>query len=152
MIRIIASLFLLLYTVHADYEVIEKENIFTIKTNDITFKELYLNLKDEINFQSYVIVHELNLAKSTKSIAQALDKKAVVKNGVNLLICKSSFTLEMHEENVHNMTFCPMVISVYEDKFSNYISFRKYHPLKEGDMMYKKINSKLKKVILNSLN
>lgn len=152
MIRIITSLFLLLHTVYADYEVVENENIFSIKTKDNSFKDLYVNLKDEINFQSYVIVHELNLAKSTKSIAQALDKKAVVKNGINLLICKSSFTLEMHEENAHNMTFCPMVISVYEDEFSKYISFRKYHPLQKGDTIANKINSNLKKVILDSLD
>lgn len=151
MIRSIFTLLFLCLSLNA-YEIIDKDNYFSVKIQDKDFDELYINLKDEINFNSYVIVHELNLAKSTKAVAQALDQKAVLKNGINLLICKSSFTLQMHQENIDNMTFCPMVISVYEDEISKYISFRKYFPLNEGDKIVFKINQNLKKLILNSLN
>lgn len=133
-------------------EVLDEINFFSVKTKDITFKDLYLNLKDEINFNSYIIVHELDLAKSTKAVASALDKKAVVKNGKNILICKSTLTLQMHEENIHNMTFCPMIISVYEDENYRYASFKKYHPLEKDDFIALKINQNLKKLILKSLD
>ena len=151
MIRSIFTLLFLCLSLNA-YEIIDKDNYFSVKIQDKDFDELYINLKDEINFNSYVIVHELNLAKSTKAVAQALDQKAVVKNGINLLICKSSFTLQMHQENKHNMTFCPMVISVYEDEISKYISFRKYHPLKKDDKIAYKINQNLKNLILKSID
>lgn len=143
--------FLLTFSLNA-YEIIDKDNIFTVKTENITFKDLYLNIKDEINYNSYVILHELDLAKSTKEVAKALDKKAVVKNGINILICKSTLTLQMHEENIENMTFCPMVISVYEDEKNVYASFRKYHPNKKDDSIAFKINQRLKTLILKSLN
>ncbi len=151
MIKPFFTLFILILTLNA-YEIIDKENFFTVKIKKTSFKDLYFNLKDEINFNSYTIVHELNLAKSTKIVAQALNKKAIVKNGINLLICKTSFTLKMHEENIENITFCPMVISIYEDKISKYISFRKYHPLKKGDIIANKINNNLKKIILDSID
>lgn len=151
MIKFFSALLLIFSFLNA-YEIIDKENVFSVKINDKDFKTLYFNLKDEINFQSYVIVHELDLGKSTASVADALEKKAVVKNGVNILICKSSFTLEMHEENIENMTFCPMVISVYEDETSRFISFRKYQPLKKGDKIAFVINQRLKSLILKSLD
>lgn len=152
MIKIISALILSICTLSAQYEIIDKPNVFTVKIENETFDELYANLKSEINFQSFIIVHELNLAKSTAN-AEALEKTAVVKNGINILICKSSFTLQMHEENIENMTFCPMVISVYEDKKENrFISYRKYHPLKKGDKIPDEINQKLKDIILKSLD
>lgn len=146
-------LYLLIFVISSlnAYEIIDKENIFTVKLKHTNFNSLYANLKDEINFQSFVIVHELNLAKSTKEVAQALDKKAVLKNGINILICKSSFTLQMHEENIENITYCPMIISVYEDDNFCYISYKKYHSFKEGDSISFQINEKLKNIILSSL-
>lgn len=134
------------------YEIIENQNYFAIKIKDTPFKNLYINLKDEINFNSYITVHELNLAKSTENIAKALKEKAVLSKGINILICKSSLTLQMHKENIHNMTFCPMVISIYEYKKNRYISFKKYHPLKKGDKIASRINKNLKNLILKSLD
>lgn len=151
MIKSFFTLIILTLSINA-YEIIDNDNNFIVKIQNKNFYELYMNLKDEINFNSYVIVHELNLAKSTKAVADALEEKAVVKNGINLLICKTSFTLKMHQENIHNMSFCPMVISVYEDNNSNYISFRKYHPLNENDKIALTINKRLKTLILNSLD
>ncbi|TLP38319.1 hypothetical protein [Arcobacter arenosus] len=151
MIKSFFTLIILTLSINA-YEIIDNDNNFIVKIQNKNFYELYVNLKDEINFNSYVIVHELNLAKSTKAVADALEEKAVVKNGINLLICKTSFTLKMHQENIHNMSFCPMVISVYEDNNSNYISFRKYHPLNENDKIALTINKRLKTLILNSLD
>lgn len=134
------------------YEIIDKDNIFTVKIKNSTFEKVYVNLKDEINFESFVIIHELNLAKSTANVAQALDKKPILKNGINILICKSSFTLQMHEENIENITYCPMIISVYEDKNFCYISYKKYHSFKKGDTIASQINEKLKNLILQSLD
>ncbi len=151
MIKSFFALIILTLSINA-YEIIDNDNNFIVKIQDEKFYELYMNLKDEINFNSYVIVHELNLAKSTKAVADALDGKVIVKNGINLLICKSSFTLKMHQENIHNMSFCPMVISIYKDESSNYISFRKYHPLNKNDKIASIINKRLKTLILNSLN
>lgn len=74
MIKLFFSLLLTLSFLNA-YEIIDKENVFSVKINDKDFKTLYFNLKDEINFQSYVIVHELDLGKSTASVADALEKK-----------------------------------------------------------------------------
>ncbi len=151
MIKSFFTFIILTLSINA-YEIIDNDNNFIVKIQNENFYELYVNLKDEINFNSYVIVHELNLAKSTKAVADALEEKAIVKNGINLLICKTSFTLKMHQENIHNMSFCPMVISVYEDDNSNYISFRKYHPLNENDKIAFTINKRLKTLILNSLD
>ena len=134
------------------YEIIDKDNIFTVKIKNSTFEKVYVNLKDEINFECFVIVHELNLEKSTASVAQALENKPIIKNGINILICKSSFTLQMHEENIENITYCPMIISVYEDKNFCYISYKKYHSFKKGDTIASLINEKLKNLILQSLD
>lgn len=152
MIKIISALILSICTLSAQYEIIDKPNVFTVKIENETFDELYANLKSEINFQSFIIVHELNLAKSTANVAEALEKTAVVKNGINILICKSSFTLQMHEENIENITYCPMIISVYEDKNFCYISYKKYHSFKKGDTIASLINEKLKNLILQSLD
>lgn len=144
---------LILFTSYLNaYEIIDKDNIFTVKIKNSAFEKVYVNLKDEINFESFVIIHELNLAKSTANVAQALDKKPILKNGINILICKSSFTLQMHEENIENITYCPMIISVYEDKNFCYISYKKYHSFKKGDTIASQINEKLKNLILQSLD
>ena len=107
-------LFIFLFTlniVNASYDIIDKENIFIVKIKNSNFKTLYVNLKDEINFQSFTIVHELNLSKSTSFVAEALNKNKILKNGTNILICKSSFTLEMIEENIENISYCPMPLT-----------------------------------------
>lgn len=133
-------------------EIFDEKEYFKIKIENSKFENLYMDLKDEISYNAYTIVHELNLGKSTQSVAEALNKKAVVKNGINLMICKSSFTLQMHEDNMDNMTFCPMVISIYEDEKYSYVGFRKYHPLKEGDKVANEINERLKSLILKSVD
>ena len=83
----------------ANYEIIENENLFLVKTHNTSFKENLLNLKDEINLQGFTILYELNLAKATNEVAQILEKKNILQEGINLGICKSSFTLQMVEEN-----------------------------------------------------
>ena len=53
-------LFIFLFTlniVNASYDIIDKENIFIVKIKNSKFKTLYVNLKDEINFQSFTNVH-----------------------------------------------------------------------------------------------
>ena len=130
-------LFIFLFTlniVNASYDIIDKENIFIVKIKNSNFKTLYVNLKDEINFQSFTIVHELNLSKSTSFVAEALNKNKILKNGTNILICKSSFTLEMIEENIENISYCPMIISVYEDDKYVYISHKKYKSFNKDEM------------------
>ena len=131
--------------------IIDKKNIFIVKIKNSNFKTLYVNLKDEINFQSFTIVHELNLSKSTSFVAEALNKNKILKNGTNILICKSSFTLEMIEENIENISYCPMIISVYEDDKYSYLSYKKYKAFKDDDKIADKINETLKDLILKSL-
>ncbi len=152
MIKVLSLFLLFISYVSASYEVIDEENIFTIKTKDISFDELHINLEDEITFQSFVIVHKLDLAKSTAKVAEALEKKAVLKKGINILICKSSFTLAMHEENIKNITYCPLNISVYADEQYNYISYKKYDNFGKDDKIANEINEKLKNIVLKSLD
>ena len=132
-------------------EIFDKNEIWTVKTNS-DFQDSYLNLKNEIIHNGFVIVHELDLAKSTGKVAEAFDKEAVFKKAKNLMICKSSLTLQMHEENIENVTFCPLVISVYEYNKESYISYRKYHKYKDDDVISDKINELLKETILKSLD
>ena len=122
-----------------------------MKIKNSNFKTLYVNLKDEINFQSFTIVHEINLSKSTSFVAEALNKNKILKNGTNILICKSSFTLEMIEENIENISYCPMIISVYEDDKYVYISHKKYKSFNKDEKIAGKINETLKNLILKSL-
>ena len=137
----------------ANYEIIENENLFLVKTENKSFQENLLNLKDEINFQGFTIVYELNLAKTTNELATLLEKKGVLKEGINLGICKSSFTLQMVEENFNNINYCPLGISVYQNsKNENFISYKKYKAFKSGDKIADKINEVLKGLILKSLD
>lgn len=153
MIKILLSLFLLCSFLKANYEIIENENVFLIKTDNRTFQENLLNLKDEINFEGFTIVYELNLAKSTNEVAVLLEKKGVLKEGINLGICKSSFTLQMVEENFNNINYCPLGISVYQNsKNENFISYKKYKTFKNGDKIAEKINEVLKGLIIKSLD
>lgn len=153
MIKILLSFFLLFSFSKANYEVVENENIFMIKMNNGNFQESLLKLKDEINFEGFVIVYELNLAKSTNEVAVVLEKNAVLKNGINLGICKSSFTFEMVEENFHNINYCPLGLSVYQNKNNEiFISYKKYKTFKNGDKIALKINEVLKDLIFRSLD
>ena len=153
MIKILLSFFLLFSFSKANYEVVENENIFMIKMNNGNFQENLLKLKDEINFEGFVIVYELNLAKSTNEVAVLLEKNAVLKNGINLGICKSSFTFEMVEENFHNINYCPLGLSVYQNKNNEiFISYKKYKAFKNGDKIAHKINEVLKSLIIQSLD
>ena len=153
MIKILLSLFLLCSFLKANYEIIENENIFLIKTDNRTFQENLLNLKDEINFEGFTIVYELNLAKATNEVAVLLEKKGILKEGINLGICKSSFTLQMVEENPNNINYCPLGLSVYQNsKNENFISYKKYKTFKSGDKIALKINEVLKGLIIKSLD
>ncbi|MFK2823598.1 hypothetical protein [Arcobacter sp. YIC-80] len=145
-------LFFIACSLSANYKIIENENLFSVKVEDESFQEVLVNLKDEISFQGFVIVHELNLAKSTSNVAKALKQNPVLTNGINLLMCKSSFTLKMIQETSSNITYCPLGISVYELKNEVFISYKKYHNLKDEDMIYKEVNEKLKNLILKSLD
>lgn len=153
MIKILLSLFLLFSFSKASYEVVENENIFMIKINNGNFQENLLKLKDEINFDGFIIVYELNLAKSTNEVAILLEKNGVLKEGINLGICKSSFTLQMVEENFNNINYCPLGISIYQNKNNEiFISYKKYKALKNGDKIALKINEILKSLIIKSLD
>jgi uncharacterized protein (DUF302 family) len=153
MIKIFLTIFLLSSFLRANYEIIENENIFMIKTDNRDFQESLLKLKDEINFEGFTIVYELNLAKSTNEVAVVLEKNGVLKNGINLGICKSSFTFQMVEENINNINYCPLGISVYENKNNEiFISYKKYKTFKSGDKIADKINEVLKSLIIKSLD
>ena len=152
MIKIILLFSTLFCFIEANYEIIENENIFLIKTDNRDFQENLLKLKDEINFEGFTIVYELNLAKSTNEVAALLEKKGVLKEGINLGICKSSFTFQMVEENPNNINYCPLGLSVYQNsKNENFISYKKYKAFKSGDKIAEKINEVLKNLILKSL-
>lgn len=153
MIKILLSFFLLFSFLKANNETIENENIFIIKADTKDFQESLLKLKDEINFEGFTIVYELNLAKSTNEITELLGKKGVLKEGINLGICKSSFTLQMVEENINNINYCPLGISVYQNKNNEiFISYKKYKAFKSGDKIALKINEVLKDLIFKSLD
>ena len=151
MIKILLSFFLLFSFLKANNETIENENIFIIKAHTKDFQESLLKLKDEINFQGFTIVYELNLAKTTNELATLLEKKDVLKEGINLGICKSSFTLQMVEENFNNINYCPLSISIYGKDNENFISYKFYKPFKKDDQIANKINETLKNLIIKSV-
>lgn len=137
----------------ADYKIVENKNMFLVKITNSYFEQDLVNLKDEINFEGFTIVYELNLAKGTNELAELLEKKGSLKNGINLGICKSSFTLQMVQENFNNINYCPLAISIYsQDESATFISYKFYKPFKENDKIAEKINEKLKELILNSLD
>lgn len=137
---------------NAKYEIVKNKNLFLVKVSNSNFEKDLVNLKDEINFQGFSIVYELNLAKSTNEVATILKKKKILKRGINIGICKSSFTLKMVEENFNNINYCPLAISIYSlDDNTTYISYKYYRNFKFGDEIADKINEKLEKLILNSL-
>lgn len=145
-------LILFLYSfLKANYEIIENENLFLVKTYNTSFQENLLNLKDEINFQGFTIVYELNLAKATNELASLLEKKEILQEGINLGICKSSFTLQMLEENFNNINYCPLAISIYKKNNQNYISYKFYKPFKKDEQIANKINETLKDLIIKSV-
>ena len=153
MIKILLIIFLLSSFLKANYKIIENENIFIVKIDNRNFQEGLLNLKDEINFEGFVIVYELNLAKSTNEVAELLGKEGILQNGINLGICKSSFTLQMIEENFNNINYCPLGISIYKNNDNSiYISAKKYKAFKDGDEIADKINEVLKGLIIKSLD
>jgi uncharacterized protein (DUF302 family) len=153
MSKILLLFFTLLCFLKADYEVINNENLFVVKVDKANFDELLLRLKDEINFEGFTTVYELNLAKATNEVAVLLEKKGVLEKGINLGICKSSFTLQMVEENFNNINYCPLGISVYKNSDNSiYLSAKKYKTFKDGDKIADKINEVLKGLIIKSLD
>ena len=135
----------------ANYEIIKNENLFLVKVNNKSFEESLLDLKDELNFQGFTIVYELNLAKATNEVASLLERKGVLEKGISLGICKSSFTLEMVEENFHNINYCPLAISIYKKDDISYVSYKFYKVFKTNDKIADKINMTLKDLIIKSL-
>ena len=75
--KIFLLTFVFLSFLKANYEIIESENLFVVKVDKVNFDEKLLSLKDEINFESFTIVYELNLAKATNEVAVLLEKKGV---------------------------------------------------------------------------
>jgi uncharacterized protein (DUF302 family) len=146
-------IFLSISFLHANYEIIESENLFIVKTNNTDFETNLTNLRNEINFESFVTIYEINVAKSTNETAFALSKNGVLEKGINLGVCKASFALQMLEENFNNINYCPLGISVYQNsKNEIFISFKKYKALKNGDKIADKINESLKDLIIKSLD
>ena len=153
MIKILSLIILLFSFSQAKYEIVENENVFAIKLSSGNFEDNLTNLKNEINFESFVTVYEINVAKSTNETAFVLSKNGVLEEGINLGICKASFALQMLEENFNNINYCPLGISVYENKNKEvFISFKKYKALKNGDKIADKINESLKDLIIKSLD
>ena len=153
MMKTLLFIFLSISFLHASYEIIESENLFIVKTNNTDFEINLTNLKNEINFESFVTVYEINVAKSTNDVASTLSKNAVLEKGINLGICKASFALQMLEENYNNINYCPLGLSVYQNnKNENFISYKKYNAFKNGDKIADKINESLKNLIIKSLD
>ncbi|ADG94438.1 conserved hypothetical protein [Arcobacter nitrofigilis DSM 7299] len=146
-------LFSLLFCfLNADYKIIENKNLFLVEVTNSSFEKDLVDLKDEISYEGFTIVYELNLAKATNELATFLKEKGVLKKGINLGICKSSFTLQMVKENFNNINYCPLAISIYKkDKNKTYISYKFYKTFKDNDKIANKINETLKKLILDSL-
>lgn len=58
----------------------------------------------------------------------------------------------MVEENFNNINYCPLGLSIYQNKNNEtFISFKKYKAFKDEDKMANKINDKLKDLIFKSL-
>lgn len=153
MMKTLLFIFLSISFLHASYEIIESENLFIVKTNNTDFETNLTNLKNEINFESFVTVYEINVAKSTNDVASTLSKNGVLEKGINLGICKASFALQMLEENYNNINYCPLGLSVYQNnKNENFISYKKYKAFKNGDKIADKINESLKNLIIKSLD
>ncbi len=138
---------------NADYKIIENKNLFLVEITNSNFEKDLVNLKDEINYEGFTIVYELNLAKATNEVATFLKEKGVLKKGINLGICKSSFTLQMLKENFNNINYCPLAISIYTlDNATTYISYKYYRYFKFGDKIADKINKTLENLIIKSLD
>ncbi|WP_419767571.1 hypothetical protein [Arcobacter sp.] len=139
-------------SLYGSFIVYEDKNIFTIKLENKKFEDLLINLKSEISYQGYIIINELNLAKSINNLAKALKKNNPLEKGTNLLICKRSFALKMIEENIHNITYCPLSISIYKKNTYLYISYKKFNSFEKANNISIIINNKLKDLILRSLD
>ena len=155
----IKILFLLIFSflfLNAQYKVEKNRNLFLVKITDSHFEKDLSYLKDELTFRGFKIIYELDMAKGNKEIAKILKKPEALYKGVNLGVCKSSFTFEMLEENPHNINYCPLAISVYSPNIKNdkttYISYKYYKSFKFGDKIADKINNSLENIILESLD
>lgn len=152
MIKNLLFIFLLCSSLNAEYKIVEDENIFKVELKNSNFEESLANLKNQINFESFMLIYEINVAKATNETAIALNKKGVLEKGVNLGICKGSFALQMLEENFNNINFCPLGLSIYQDKNNmSYISYKKYKALNKSEKSADKINEILKDLIIKSL-
>lgn len=152
MIKNLLFIFLFCSSLSAEYKIIEDENIFKVELKNSNFEENLANLKSQINFESFMTIYEINVAKATNETATTLGKKEVLEKGINIGICKSTFALQMLEENPNNINFCPLSLSIYQDKnHMIYISYKKYKALKNSEKSASKINEILKDLIIKSL-
>lgn len=153
MIRLIFSLILIISFSNAKYDIEKSRNLFSVKIYNSDFEKSLVNLKDELMYRGFTIVYELNLGKTTNEYSKLLKKRISLKKGINIGVCKSSFTFEMVEENFHNINYCPLAISVYqENPKTTYISYKYYRSFQFGDKISDKINSTLEDIILKSLD
>lgn len=150
--KIVFSLLSFSIALNAFYQEIDGLYLYKVKIKNEEFKTIYINLKDEILSRGFSIVHQVDLAKSSNNVADVLNKNHILKNGKTLLICKASLALKMFSENIDNITYCPMAISVYEKENINYISFRKYKNYKHSNKIAKEVNTTLKDIIEQSLD
>lgn len=153
MIKIFFLIFSLISIGNANYEIKKDRNLFSVKITNSNFEKDLLNLKDELIFRGFKIVYELDLGKNTNEIAALLEEEISLKKGINIGVCKSSFTFKMVKENFQNINYCPLAISIYQkNKDVTYISYKFYKSFKFGDKMADEINSTLEDIILKSLD
>ena len=107
--KIFIIFYILTSSSYASYEILDTKYIYTIKMKSGSFEDTFIQLKNEIAHNSYVIINELNLAKSTNNIAKVLDKKEILNKGKTLLICKGTFALQMFGLNEKGKTCCLFV-------------------------------------------
>lgn len=151
--RILLLLLFSFLSLNAEYTIEKNRNLFLVKISDSSFEKDLVYLKDELTYRGFKIVYELDMAKGNKEIAKLLNKVPTLEKGINLGVCKSSFTFQMQEENYHNINYCPLSISVYSpDNINTYISYKYYKSFEFGDKIADKINDTLKDIILESLD
>ncbi|PLY07969.1 MAG: hypothetical protein C0625_03200 [Arcobacter sp.] len=137
---------------NAEYQIERNKNLFIVKVSNTSFENSLLNLKDELTFNGFTIVYELDMAKSTNTVAKLLERKTSLEKGINIGICKSSFTFKMVSENFLNINYCPLAISIYsQNKNTTFISFKYYKTFKFGDKIAEEINETLKTLIIDSI-
>lgn len=153
MIKIFFSIFLFVSFLNAKYDIEKSRNLFSVKIENSDFEKDLANLKDELIFRGFKIIYELNLGKTTNEYSKLLKREISLDKGINIGVCKSSFTFQMVEENFHNINYCPLALSIYQkkDDKTTYISYKYYRHFNYGDKIADKINATLEEIIINSI-